>query len=220
MGVYEIEGPGEIDSGPSLRSGAYSYNVIWERPGVGTFELDPLIFIFDRVFARGNQELPGAASRRHINPRRSIGPGGDQARPGPMRMGPSRLGGGALVVDDRAVVNVNHARGLAGDRRVVADHDDRLARGVQLLEQPDDALARGRVQVARGLVREHDRRSFDQRAGDGHALHLSAGELRGLVLQAVGEADALSMRSARSRRARAPTPAKSSGSSTFSSAEA
>ena len=51
------------------------------------------------------------------------------------------------------------------------------------------AFAGGAVQVAGGLVGEHDRRPVDQRAGDRHPLALAAGELRRPGRRAVGEAD-------------------------------
>ena len=67
-------------------------------------------------------------------------------------------------------------------------------RRVQLVEEPDDLLAGGRVEVAGGLVGEQDRRLADQRAGDRDALPLAAGELVGPVVHAVREADRVERR--------------------------
>ena len=50
-------------------------------------------------------------------------------------------------------------------------------------------VGRCRVQVAGRLVGEHDRGPVDQRAGDGDALLLAAGQLRRPVRQPVAEAD-------------------------------
>ena len=46
------------------------------------------------------------------------------------------------------------------------------------------------VEVAGGLVREDERRVRHQRSSDGHALLLAAGELGGLVVHAVAQAQA------------------------------
>ena len=71
-------------------------------------------------------------------------------------------------------------------------HDDGAAVfAVQAVEQFHDLGTHLRVKVARGLVGQEDFRVADDGSGDGHALALSAGELRGAVLHAVGEADAL-----------------------------
>ena len=57
------------------------------------------------------------------------------------------------------------------------------------------------VEVAGGLVGQDDRRGADERAGDGDALALAAGELGRVVVEAVVEADALPCDSrARARR--------------------
>ena len=62
---------------------------------------------------------------------------------------------------------------------------------VQLLEQAHDLLAGGGVEVSRGLVREQDGRPHHQGARDGHPLALAAGELVGLVGDAVAQVDHL-----------------------------
>ncbi len=60
---------------------------------------------------------------------------------------------------------------------------------VDLLHELDDLLARRGVQVGRRLVRQHDLRLGHQGARDGDALPLAAGELVGLVVAPLLEAD-------------------------------
>jgi len=59
----------------------------------------------------------------------------------------------------------------------------------QVLEQGDDFLAGGEVQVAGRLVGQDDGRGVGQGTGDGHALLLAAGQLLGFVPIAVAQAD-------------------------------
>src|SRR5262245_11084958 len=79
------------------------------------------------------------------------------------------------IVFDAAVHDLHHPLALAGDARVVRDDDDRLAAGVHLVEDLQDLVARLRVEVAGGLVGQHQRRLHHQRARDGRALALPAG---------------------------------------------
>ena len=79
----------------------------------------------------------------------------------------------------------------ARDVVLVGDQDDRLAAGVELVEDLHDLLAGPGVEVAGRLVGEDDRRAVDQGAGDGDALALSARELVRLVPHAVREPDLL-----------------------------
>src|SRR6185295_2520910 len=58
-------------------------------------------------------------------------------------------------------------------------------------EEGDDLLAGLAVEVAGGLIGEEDGGAVDEGASDGDALALAAGELIGLVMHAVAEADAL-----------------------------
>ena len=77
------------------------------------------------------------------------------------------------------------------DVGLVRDEHDRLAVRVQLVEQRENLYGGLRVEIAGGLVREQDRRMRDERAGDRHALPLSAGELVRQMMAAVGKPDAL-----------------------------
>src|SRR5687767_11192760 len=77
---------------------------------------------------------------------------------------------------------------MRGDVRLVRDHDDGLAELVESLQDREDLRARVRVEVPGRLVGEDHRRVVQERARDGDALLLSAGELARAVLHAVGEA--------------------------------
>ena len=72
----------------------------------------------------------------------------------------------------------------------MGDHDDGLAQLAHRVAQEAQHLgARAGVEVAGRLVAEDDLGPGGQRAGDGDALLLAAGELGGPVLEPVGEAD-------------------------------
>ena len=75
----------------------------------------------------------------------------------------------------------------------------------ELLEQRHHLDAGPRVEVAGGLVGEDDCGSVDQRARDGHALLLAAGELVRVVVEPLAEAHPLQ------RLARAPARAPAAG---------
>ncbi len=61
---------------------------------------------------------------------------------------------------------------------------------VEFEEEFEDVGAVGGVEVAGGLVGEDDGRTQDEGAGEGDALLLAAGELDGVVMHAIAEADA------------------------------
>ena len=106
------------------------------------------------------------------------------------------------------------AVGVGGGDRVVGDHDDRLAEVVDdVAQQREDLAAGAGVERAGRLVGEHDLGPGDQRAGDGDALLLAAGELGGPVAQAVGEPDAVDDLAHQARSAR--PPARRSGRAMF-----
>ncbi len=85
---------------------------------------------------------------------------------------------------------IDAAVGQLADRRGVRDHEDRVALGVKLAQEPQDDFLVGFVEIAGGLVRENQFRMIDQRARHGDALLFAAGKLRGQMRHAVGEADA------------------------------
>ena len=99
--------------------------------------------------------------------------------------------GGEMIARDDAISNGDNAMRVFGDVRLVGDEDDGVALGVEVVEERHDLLAGLGVEVAGGLVGEDDGGTVDQRAGDGDALALAAGELVGLVHHAGAEVDGL-----------------------------
>ena len=88
---------------------------------------------------------------------------------------------------------------------IVRDQDDGLVVRGQLFEDGDDVGAGLLIEIAGRLVGEDQRRVVDQRAGDGDALALAAGELVRTMLRALVQADALERFEARARGARRVT---------------
>ena len=76
---------------------------------------------------------------------------------------------------------------MRGDVGLVGHQHDGLPLPVQRLEQAHDLLAGGAVEVAGRLVGQENAGRVDQRARDGDALPLSAGELVGPVLDPVAQ---------------------------------
>jgi hypothetical protein len=88
---------------------------------------------------------------------------------------------------------------------------------LQREDQVDDRAAGALVEIAGRLVGDEDRRIRRDSARDGDALLLAAGQLRGIMVEALAEADRL--RSSAAARSKASSaPASSSGTATFSSA--
>ena len=95
----------------------------------------------------------------------------------------------ALIGDDAAVAEVQHAIRVGGGDGIVRDHGDGLAvHAGGLLQQPQHLAAGPGVQVAGGLVGEHEVGRRREGAGDRHALLLAAGELMRSVPEPVPEA--------------------------------
>ena len=90
-----------------------------------------------------------------------------------------------------AVEDLDFAGHALGDGVVVGDDDDGRAGLVELVDQGQDGLPGGLVEVAGRLVGEHDGGLADQRSGDRDALALPAGELGGTGMVALGQADQL-----------------------------
>src|SRR5271157_206020 len=93
------------------------------------------------------------------------------------------------VLDDHAVLHPDHSLGVVGDVLLVRDHDDGLAGIVELAQHFHDFITGGRVQVTGGFVGQDDVGVVDQRAGDGHALLLTPGELGRPVVDSIAQAD-------------------------------
>src|SRR3954451_2265514 len=97
-----------------------------------------------------------------------------------------------LVARDLAVVELDHpATHRVDDVRVVRRHHDRGAGAVDAVEQPHDADAGRRVEVAGRLVGEQQHRSVDERPRDRYTLLLTAAELVRHAFFVTGEADVL-----------------------------
>jgi hypothetical protein len=97
-----------------------------------------------------------------------------------------------LFLDDAAVDHPDDPVRRAPDRDVVGDdHERQPALEVEAAHQVDDLVRVLAVEVARRLVGPDDRRVVDERACDGDALTLAAGELFWDVRAALSEADQL-----------------------------
>ena len=82
------------------------------------------------------------------------------------------------------VAETDDARRVLGDVGLVGHEHDRDALfGVQPLEDPHYLDAGPRVEIARGLVREEQRRIVHERARDGDALLLTARQLIRMVIE-------------------------------------
>lgn len=92
------------------------------------------------------------------------------------------------LVEHLAVLDEQHARGVAGRLDRVRDHEDGLTAAVDILKQAQQLIRRARIERAGRLVGKHELRLRDERAGDGHALLLAAGELIRELLQQLGNA--------------------------------
>ena len=78
-------------------------------------------------------------------------------------------------LDDASVVEHQNARRIAHGGEPVGD-DEGGAAFHHLIERLRDARLGYRIERARRFVENQDRRVFEQRAGDGEALALAAGE--------------------------------------------
>src|SRR6185312_4081549 len=92
------------------------------------------------------------------------------------------------LVDDRTIGQEDDPVGVSGRDRVVGDHHDGLAEVVDRLAHEREDLGAGTgVEVAGGLVGEHDLGPAEQRTTDRHPLLLTTRELGRTVLEAVAE---------------------------------
>src|SRR5579872_504093 len=80
---------------------------------------------------------------------------------------------------------------MFSETRIVGNHADGCAFAMQVAKQIHDRFRVAGVEVSRRLVGEKDGRRSGQSAGNGDALLLTSGELRGVVLGAVVHAYAL-----------------------------
>ena len=97
---------------------------------------------------------------------------------------------GDSIFDDAAVEQMDGAIGVLRKTRVVRDHADGRAAGVQFLQQIHDRFAVARVEVAGRFVRQKDGRLARERARDRDTLLLAAGKLARQMFGAMSHADA------------------------------
>ena len=98
---------------------------------------------------------------------------------------------GFAVLHDSSITKTHQALGVVGDVRLVGDQHDGDAFVIEGIEQCHDLFAGGGVQIAGGLIGQDQARLVHQGTGNRHALALTTGQLRRLVLQAMTQADAL-----------------------------
>ena len=129
--------------------------------------------------------------------------------------------GGGRNLDQQAVLDAQHAVHAPRQVEVVGGDQRGHARRVDEMQQRIEHVLGGvRVEVAGRLVGKDEARGVGQRAGDGGALLLAAGQLRGTVIDAIGEAEGAEQLRARACRAcRRVRPRIICGMTTFSSAE-
>ena len=91
---------------------------------------------------------------------------------------------------DATIDELDLAIGGGGNRLAVGDEKDGgFLFASEAGDEFDDGVTGGGVEIAGGFVGEKNRRLVDEGAGDGGALKLSAGELVGAVVGAIGELD-------------------------------
>ena len=91
---------------------------------------------------------------------------------------------------DATIDELDLAIGGGGNRLAVGDEKDGgFLFASEASDELDDGVTGGGVEIAGGFVGEKNRRLVDEGAGDGGALKLSAGELVGAVVGAIGELD-------------------------------
>jgi hypothetical protein len=97
-----------------------------------------------------------------------------------------------VLLDDAAVVHEDHAVGGApGEAHLVGDDDHGHAVSGEVGHDVEDLVDHLRVERRGRLVEEHHGRVHRQRPGDGDALLLPAGQLRGVLVGLAGDADPL-----------------------------
>ena len=72
---------------------------------------------------------------------------------------------------------------------IVGYDDDSQPFLVELLEQSDDGFTGRAVKIAGGFVGQKQFGAVDQRSGDGHALHLAAGQFMRAMIAPMVEAN-------------------------------
>ena len=124
------------------------------------------------------------------------------------------------VAHHHAVAELDHAVSHVEHGRIVGGHDGCHALlAHQAPQQAHDAVPGLRVELAGRLIGQQQGRLIGQRAGDGDALLLAAGELVRPMVGAVGQAHQAQQVLIRSSRSVGSVPISRSGTSTFSAAD-
>ena len=106
--------------------------------------------------------------------------------PPPALPAPLRLTRSSWIRPSRTTITRSR---VGRDVRLVGDQHDRDAVAGERGEQRHHLVAGARIEVAGRLVGQHQARLVDQRARDRDPLLLPAGQLAGMVVQAVAQAD-------------------------------
>ena len=147
--------------------------------------------------SRGTAAIPGESQRPRCCGRRVAVP---KARPetgaysptGGPRSGRHRFG---LRLDPSSSIRPSRMRMIRcacwATARSCVTRMIVIPAGVQFLKHAQDLFARPRIEISGRFVGQHERRTIDQRAGDGDALLLSAGHLARLMMHAIAESHVL-----------------------------
>ena len=96
-----------------------------------------------------------------------------------------------VVVDDMALVHEEHAVTVAGELLdLLLDHDDRDPHLRELVHGMKDLLGALRVELGGRLIEDEDVRLHRKHGADGHALELTAGQVEGVPVAVLPDAEA------------------------------
>ena len=115
------------------------------------------------------------------------------------------------LVIDLAVLDKEDASGAAGRADGVRDHQDRLPAAADVGEHAQQLVRRLGVQRAGRLVGQQKARVRDDRAGDGRALFLAAGNFIRVLFSSSVMPSRAAMGSSRTESSFCGTPASTSG---------
>lgn len=92
------------------------------------------------------------------------------------------VGNGFDIGVDMAIEHIDYAGGIRSECRVVGDHNDGVAFGMNVFEFFHDDVGRARIEVAGGFVGENNFRVRDDSASNGNALLLASRKLPGKII--------------------------------------
>src|SRR5215212_1957174 len=149
------------------------------------------------VRASASTAIPAARVRRRIRGPfvRSVGEDLGQEVLGALALGGAEELLRRGLLDQLAVGHEDHAVGrAAGEAHLVGHHHHRHALACERGHDVEHLVDHLRVERRGRLVEEHQLGLHRQRAGDGGALLLTAGQLRGQLVRLVGDPDPLQQR--------------------------